>query len=253
MYIPGGVILFREAIGKAETILLAQEEACQKLGVETHEAEFEILQMPAKKTLGIFGGKLAEVRAFIKSDPSVLAENYIRAILDGLEIKDYELEKDEKDNGVEFKIDGDSVGNIIGHRGETLDAVQYLAGLVANNSEGSYYRVSINVGNYREKREKTLDALGMRVAKKSLRYKRNFSLEPMNPYERRIIHTAVQKIKGVTSWSEGEGTSRHVVIGLKKDDNSTSKNETNKYVDLNRRSDNQNGEIKGAPLYGKIK
>lgn len=245
--------MFKEAIGKAETILLAQEEACKKLGVETHEAEFEILQMPAKKTLGIFGGKLAEVRAFIKNDPSVLAENYIRSILDALEIKDYALEKDKKDNGVEFKINGDSVGNVIGHRGETLDAVQYLAGLVANNAEGSYYRVSINVGNYREKREKTLDALGMRMAKKSLKYRRNFSLEPMNPYERRIIHTAVQRVKGVTSWSEGEDAGRHVVIGIKRDDSSTSKNETNGSVVLNRKANNQNGEIKGAPLYGKIK
>lgn len=245
--------MFKEAIGKAETILLAQEEACKLLGVEAHEAEFEILQMPAKKTLGIFGGKLAEVRAYIKSDPSTLAEDYIRAVLDALEIKDYELKKDKKDDGVDFNINGDSVGNIIGRRGETLDAIQYLAGLVANNADGAYYRVNINVGNYREKREKTLDALGMRIAKKSLKYRRNFSLEPMNPYERRIIHTAVQRVKGVTSWSEGENTGRHVVIGVKRDDNLESKNEANRSVNFDKKSRNQNGEIKGAPLYGKIK
>ncbi len=244
--------MFKEAIGKAETILLAQEEACKALGVETHEAEFEILQMPAKKTFGIFGGKLAEVRAYIKSDPSALAENYIRSILNALEIKDYELDKVKKDDGVEFNINGESVGNVIGHRGETLDAIQYLAGLVANNAEGSYYRVNINVGNYREKREKTLESLGMRMAKKSLKYKRNFSLEPMNPYERRIIHTAVQKVKGVSSWSEGEDKARHVVIGVKKDDK-LDKSEIDKSMNLKKKSNIQDGEVKGAPLYGKIK
>ena len=112
-----------------------------------------------------------------------------------------------------INIDGDNVGFIIGHRGETLDALQYLAGLVANHVDEEYYRISINIGNYREKREKTLEILGRKLAFKAVKTGAKTSLEPMNPYERRIIHTAVQKVRGAASWSEGENMQRHVVIG----------------------------------------
>ena len=122
------------------------------------------------------------------------------------------LQQPEK-NGAVISIAGDDVGFIIGHRGETLDALQYLAGLVANHVDEGYYRISINIGNYREKREKTLEILGKKLAFKAVKTGTKTSLEPMNPYERRIIHTAVQKVKGATSWSEGESIHRHVVIG----------------------------------------
>ena len=94
---------------------------------------------------------------------------------------------------------------MIGHRGETLDALQYLSGLVANHVDNSYYRITLDIGNYREKRRETLEALGKKMAAKAVRTGRNTSLEPMNPYERRIIHTAVQTVEGAKSWSEGEG------------------------------------------------
>lgn len=248
--------MFKEAIGKAETILLAKEEACKILGVKMHEAEFEVLQEPVKKTLGVFGGKLAEVRAFVKNNPIELAENYIRSVLDEMKIESYNLEKEESEDGVEFSITGDKVGNIIGYRGETLDAIQYLACLVANNKSDKYYRLSINVGNYREKRKSTLESLGVNIAKKSLRFKRNFSLEPMNPYERRIIHSSVQKVDGVTSWSEGENMNRHVVIGINKNKRNTGNIKTKNNINLNVDNDlgiaNQ-GEAGVAPLYGKLK
>ena len=102
---------------------------------------------------------------------------------------------------------------LIGRRGETLDALQYLAGLVSNHVENSYYRVTLDIGNYREKRRETLEVLGRKIAAKAVRTGRNTSLEPMNPYERRIIHTAVQTVEGAKSWSEGEDLGRHVVIG----------------------------------------
>ena len=102
---------------------------------------------------------------------------------------------------------------MIGHRGETLEALQYLSGLVANHVDNSYYRITLDIGNYREKRRETLEALGKKMAAKAVRTGRNTSLEPMNPYERRIIHTAVQTVEGAKSWSEGEDLARHVVIG----------------------------------------
>lgn len=206
--------MIKEAIGVGETVIEAQEDACKKLGVETHDAEFEILEMPEKKKFGLFGGNPAKVRAFIKQTPTESAKAYLRSVLDALQLQDIQIESREIEEGVEFDLSGDNVGAVIGRRGETLDALQYLTGLVANHVDNAYFRVTLNIGDYREKREKTLDSLGRKLAFKTLKSGRKNFLEPMNPYERRIIHTAVQKINGVISWSEGENINRHVVIGL---------------------------------------
>ena len=146
--------------------------------------------------------------------PAREAKDYIERILKAMGIDGIEVTVTEKEEAAEITLEGDQVGAVIGRRGETLDALQYLAGLVANHVGNSYYRITINTGNYREKREKTLEALGRKLAFKVLKTGRNVSLEPMNPYERRIIHTSVQKVNGAISWSEGEVTNRHVVIGL---------------------------------------
>ena len=130
-----------------------------------------------------------------------------------MNIKDFTVSSEEVEGGAVINIEGGDVGFIIGHRGETLDALQYLAGLVANHVDNEYYRISLNIGNYREKREKTLEILGRKLAFKACKTGAKTSLEPMNPYERRIIHTAVQKVRGAISWSEGENLQRHVVIG----------------------------------------
>lgn len=116
---------------------------------------------------------------------------------------------------VEIRLDGDSIGAVIGKRGETLDSLQYLVCLVANRlrrREGDYVRFTMNAGNYREKREETLKALAARMAKKALKTGRPVALEPMNPYERRIIHAVITDIEGVTSKSTGEEPNRKVVI-----------------------------------------
>ena len=121
------------------------------------------------------------------------------------------------DNEVLLELDcGEDYGIVIGRRGETLDSIQYLTRLVANKqkSEGEYSRISINVGNYREKRKSTLASLAKKNAEKVLKYGRNFTFEPMNPYERRIIHTTIQEIEGVTSHSVGNDDERRVVITL---------------------------------------
>ena len=117
------------------------------------------------------------------------------------------------ESGASLVLSGSDVGFVIGHRGETLDALQYLASLVANHTDGAYFRLTLDVGNYREKRKETLEALGKKMAYRAIKTGRNASLEPMNPYERRIIHTAVQTVEGAKSWSEGEDLARHVVIG----------------------------------------
>ncbi|TQI67617.1 RNA-binding cell elongation regulator Jag/EloR [Clostridium sp. KNHs216] len=205
--------MIKEAIATGETVELAKEAACRELGVESYEAEFEILEMPTKKTFGLFGGNPAKVRVFIKNDPAEAAAKYLKGILDKMGLSAVDIQIKEEENGAQLSLSGDDIGFIIGHRGETLDALQYLTGLVANHIDNSYYRITIDIGNYREKRRETLEILGKKIAAKAIKTGRNSSLEPMNPYERRIIHTAVQTVEGAKSWSEGEDLSRHVVIG----------------------------------------
>ena len=139
------------------------------------------------------------------------AISYLHKILPSLGCDEVSIKAVEKENGAIILLEGENVGVIIGHRGETLDSLQYLTSLAANNV-GGYFKVALNIGNYREKREQTLKALANRIAKQVLSNGKSRSLEPMNPYERRIIHTAVQEIEGVVSSSYGEGNNRRVVI-----------------------------------------
>lgn len=205
--------MVKEAIATGTTVEEAHANACAMLGVDTTEAEFEILEMPEKKRFGLFGGNPAKVRAFIRETPADVAAEYLRSILGGMGLHNIDVAIREEDAGAELVLTGEDIGFIIGHRGETLDALQYLASLVANHVDESYYRITLDVGNYREKRKETLENLGRKMAARAVKTGRNASLEPMNPYERRIIHTAVQGVEGAKSWSEGEDLARHVVIG----------------------------------------
>ena len=123
-----------------------------------------------------------------------------------------QIDVTETENCANITLSGDGLGVLIGRRGETLDALQYLAGLVANRLEGDYYRIVVDSGNYREKREKTLENLAKKLSSQVIRTGRSVTLEPMNPYERRVIHATIQGIDGVTSSSIGEEPSRRVVI-----------------------------------------
>lgn len=212
--------MIREAIAKGDTVEQAFANACRELGVETTDAEFEILEMPTKKTFGLFGGSPARVRAYIEEpdpveerDPAEEAAAYLKNVLGEMGLSQASVEIQREEAGAALTLSGDDIGFIIGHRGETLDALQYLASLVANHVDGTYYRITLDVGNYREKRKETLEALGKKMAARAVKTGRNSSLEPMNPYERRIIHTAVQTVVGAKSWSEGVDQGRHVVIG----------------------------------------
>lgn len=207
--------MLKEAIATGATVEEAKENACKELGVETYDdrIDFEIIEMQSKKVLGLFGGHPAKVRVFLTQNAAQAAEDFIRNIINCMDLNGITLSTKEEDNVITIDIEGEEVGSIIGRRGETMDALQYLACLAANRIDPAYKRVVINTGDYREKREKTLESLGRRLAIKAAKTGRKSSLEPMNPYERRIIHTAVQKVNGATSWSEGENMNRHVVIG----------------------------------------
>lgn len=141
------------------------------------------------------------------------ATEYLKSILVGMGFTDVGVTAREAAEDVYFEITcSEDYGNIIGRRGETLDALQYLTRLFVNRANDNNKRVALNVGDYRARREETLRALAKRQAQRVLKYGRSSSLEPMNPYERRIIHTAIQEIEGVTSHSVGEGDRRRVVV-----------------------------------------
>lgn len=148
-----------------------------------------------------------EVRAKVEK-----AAAYVSEILTAMGIAEFTLTPCYYEENVRLQLSGEQIGGVIGRRGETLDAIQYLASLVANRGEGEYIRLSIDSGNYREKRARTLEALARKLANQAVRTGRSITLEPMNPYERRIIHGAVSSVKGATSSSTGVEPNRRVVI-----------------------------------------
>jgi len=206
--------VIKEVICTAATIDEARELAIEKLNApEDADVSTEVLEMPVKKTLGFFGGSPAKVRAYYEASDFSGAEHYIAAILKGLGIEDPKIDIKADDEDIRIMLDcGDDYGAVIGRRGETLDAIQYLTRLVVNRGTEGFKRVSINAGDYRERREAALRLLARRNSEKVKKYGRSIALDPMNPFERRIIHTTVQEIDGVDSHSVGLDSERRVVL-----------------------------------------
>ena len=257
--------MIKDCIKSAPTIEEAKAAALLELGLSEEDIyTVEVLQAPVKKTLGLFGGKPAQVKVSVevpdevkpaekkpekkennqpkkadkkkekapkqdspvevaiiakkkdalkKTDEYNKAAEYVKGIILGLGMENCEVEVFADDEEIAFDVNcGDDYGIVIGRRGETLDAIQYLARMVANKGSSGYKRVSVNVGDYREKRAAVLTALARKNASRAVKTGRNIVLEPMNPYERRIIHTAVQDVEGATSYSTGVDLERRVII-----------------------------------------
>ncbi|MBR5923399.1 MAG: KH domain-containing protein [Clostridia bacterium] len=195
-----------EKKAQPKTVKTNQKKKPEKKKTEKQSVE----NKPAKSDVSEYGESVDE--STVAPDTSAgKAIKYLRTILSNLGCENVSIKVAEKEGGALISLEGDGLGVIIGRRGETLEALQVLVSLAANNG-GGYYRVSLNIGDYREKREQTLTSLAGRIAKQVQSTGRNRVLEPMSPYERRIIHTAVQEIKGVESNSIGEGENRRVVI-----------------------------------------
>lgn len=227
----------------------SQPKKAPKKSVKKENKKQEKVEKPKqeKKTSPTEEINAVDVSELPDNCPAINAVNYIKPILDSLGCSNVDIKVCPKDNGALLLLSGDGLGACIGRRGETLDALQYLCSLSANTANG-YYKISIDIGNYRERREKALISLAQKICAQVLRTGRNRSLEPMNPYERRIIHTAVQEIEGVSSHSVGEGERRHIVItsnnpaprNQKKNDSAPLSREPKK-------------DSEALPLYGKIK
>lgn len=200
----------------AKTVDDAITAACQKFLVTSDRLEYEVMEEGSSGFLG-FNAKPARIKAKVKET----VEDKARAFLDDVfaamhmtVLVEVSFNEEEKVMDIEFK--GDDMGVLIGKRGQTLDSLQYLVSLVVNRDSDDYIRVKVDTENYRKRRKETLENLAKNIAYKVKRTKRSVSLEPMNPYERRIIHSALQNDKFVTTHSEGEEPFRHVVVTLKK-------------------------------------
>jgi spoIIIJ-associated protein len=198
----------------AKTTQEAISLALIELKVDESKVKVEILDEGNKGIFGLIGNKMAKVKVSVKESSGDKARDFILNVLDKMQI-DADIEMIEDEDSLQLKIVGKDIGIIIGRRGETLDSLQYLTSLVVNKGEEEYKRVVIDIENYRQKREETLVKLADRLAEKVIKYRKPVTLEPMNPYERRIIHSSLQNNRYVETYSTGEEPNRKVVIALK--------------------------------------
>ena len=196
----------------AKTLDDAITEACKELGVTSDKLEYEVVNEGSTGFLGI-GSKDAIIKARIKSSIIDNAKAFLNEVFAAMNmIVVINVEYDSENKEMVIDLSGDDMGVLIGKRGQTLDSLQYLTSLVVNKGEEDYIRVKVDTENYRKRRQDTLENLAKNIAFKVKRTKRSVSLEPMNPYERRIIHSALQNDKYVTTHSEGEDPYRKVII-----------------------------------------
>ncbi|WDV45910.1 protein jag [Clostridiaceae bacterium M8S5] len=204
----------RTLIKISKTIESAIEEALLELQVERDDITYEVLDEPNKGFLGFIGSKDAKVKIIVSNDPVDKARTFLKDVLRKMNLNAViEITRDKDDMNIEIKGDNpDDMGVIIGKRGKTLDSIQYLVNLVVNRNRNNYLRIVVDTENYRKKRKETLEKLAMKMADKAKRYRKSIKLEPMNPYERRIIHSALQDDMSVNTYSEGKEPYRKVVI-----------------------------------------
>ncbi len=201
----------RSVIKTGKTIDEAVEQALLELGANREEAEIEVLEDSAKGLFGI-GAKEAKVKVSApEKGVGAKAKGFLETLLYKMGIP-AEVSLQEEDKTVFLEIKGENMGLVIGRRGDTLDAISYLTTLVANKGESERVRIIIDTENYRGKRKSTLEGLARRMAGTAVRQHRNVTLDPMNPYERRIVHEALQGNKNVTTYSVGDDPFRKVVI-----------------------------------------
>lgn len=201
---------------EGKTIEAAIEEALSELNIDKEDAEIEVLDEGSKRLFGLIGGRNAVVRVTKKDGYDEIVRGFLKPILNAMGLEE-EIEVVMDGDTLTVKLSADNIGILIGRRGETLDALQYLLGLVVNKNSDKFIRVTLDVGNYREKREETLVKLAKRLADKVSKTRKNMTLEPMNPYERRIIHATLQNYKSVETYSIGDEPNRKVVIKYRKE------------------------------------
>ncbi|MBQ6833320.1 MAG: protein jag [Lachnospiraceae bacterium] len=223
----------------AKTVNDAITQASLQLGVSSDRLQYEVIEKGSAGILGgLIGAKPAVIRAKKIETIDDKATDFLKDVFGAMGLSvDVDVKMNEEEKEMEINLSGDEMGILIGKRGQTLDSLQYLVSLVVNKESEDYLRVKLDTENYRERRKETLETLAKNIAYKVKRTRRSVSLEPMNPYERRIIHSALQNDKYVFTRSEGEEPFRHVVIALKREERSERRRPRN-----NRREFDRNHE-----------
>ncbi len=205
----------------AKTVDDAITAACQEFTVTSDRLDYEVIEEGSSGFLGI-GAKPALIKARVKEEIKEVsvadtAKNFLKEVFEAMNMAVViEVNYNEAEKSMDIDLSGEEMGVLIGKRGQTLDSLQYLVSLVVNKNIDDYIKVKVDTENYRERRKETLENLAKNISYKVKRTKRPVSLEPMNPYERRIIHSALQNDRYVTTHSEGEEPFRRVVVSLKK-------------------------------------
>lgn len=200
----------------AKTVDDAITEALVQLGATSDQIEYEVIEKGSSGFLG-FNSKPAKIKARKKFTPEDIIRDFLTKVFEAMHMEvEIIIKQSDEENVFDVELKGDDMGVLIGKRGQTLDSLQYLTNLAINKHSDEYYKVKIDTEDYRKRRKETLENLAKNIAYKVKRTKRPVSLEPMNPFERRIIHSALQNDRYVTTHSEGDEPYRHVVVTLKK-------------------------------------
>ena len=197
-----------------KTVDEAVNEALKELGLTEQEVEITVINEGSKGIFGMFGAKDAIGKVKRKYNPEKVASAFLKEMFVAMGIV-VDIKTELKEKQLLIELSGDDMGILIGKRGQTLDSIQYLVNLVVNKGNAPYISVSVDTENYRQRRKETLETLAFNLAKKVKHTGKNVVLEPMNPYERRIIHSTLQNDRYVTTYSEGEEPFRNVIIALK--------------------------------------
>ena len=204
-----------EVTGK--TVEEAVTNALVQLETTSDKIEYEVVEKGSNGILGLIHSKQAKILVWKKESLEDKVKAFLGDVFAAMDLTvTVEMSINEEEESIDINLVGDDMGVLIGKRGQTLDSLQYIVSLVINKESGKYYRVKLDTENYRERRKATLESLAKNIAYKVKRTRRPVALEPMNPYERRIIHSALQNDKYVSTRSEGEEPFRHIVIFLKK-------------------------------------
>ncbi len=196
------------------TVDEAIQAALDELKIDLEDADIDIVDEGSKAVWGIFGGKEAKVKVTENKPDTKVIREFITKILETMQIE-ASLNIIPDDENIKVDIHGEDVSFLIGKHGDTLHAITYLCNLVVNKERENYKRISVDVEDYRKKREESLRALANRMAEKVIKFKRTISLEPMPAYDRRIIHTELQDNEYVETISQGEEPNRNITIKLK--------------------------------------
>lgn len=201
----------------AKTVSDAITEACQKLGVTSDKLDYQVVEEGSSGFLGI-GAKPAVIKAAVKkSSVEEVARVFLNDVFQAMNMEvAIDIKYNEEEKSMDIELSGNEMGVLIGKRGQTLDSLQYLTSLVVNKEQQDYVRVKVDTENYRSRRKDTLENLAKNIAFKVRKTRKPVVLEPMNPYERRIIHATLQNDKYVSTKSEGEEPYRKVIVYLKK-------------------------------------